>query len=433
MSRKWLLFFFSTTLLLAQGRSSYGPSRIWWDAGQGGFLPRSEDYENPEGLVGMVNNSGAVRVDGHPFFEALGSNGRACITCHQPSNAMSVAPSAIQQRWLETGGKDVIFAAIDGSNCPGLPQADPASHSLLMKRGLFRISLPWPPAGITPDFKIEVVKDPTGCNANASALSVYRRPRVVANQVNGITLMADGREASLRTQAITAAKVHEQMTGVPSEEQLARILEFEKQIFVAQSADVRGGLLGEITGPAFLGPESLSEGRAGSPLGVAGTISASGWIPRPGVSVEGIQKDFRESVARGSEVFLHKAFKTGALASGTCGTCHNEHAAVQAMEIGTTNRAPAEALRDLPLFKVTCASGRVIHTQDPGRGLITGKCADVGAIVPQQLRGLAARPPYFANGTAATLREVVDFYDRRYSIGYTEREKQDLVNFLKSM
>jgi cytochrome c peroxidase len=90
-------------------------------------------------------------------------------------------------------------------------------------------------------------------------------------------------------------------------------------------------------------------------------------------------------------------------------------------------------LRDLPLFKVTCASGRVIHTQDPGRGLITGKCADVGAIVPQQLRGLAARPPYFANGTAATLREVVDFYDRRYSIGYTEREKQDLVNFLKSM
>jgi cytochrome c peroxidase len=138
-------------------------------------------------------------------------------------------------------------------------------------------------------------------------------------------------------------------------------------------------------------------------------------------------------VARGSEVFLHKAFKTEALASSTCATCHNERAALQAMEIGTANHAPDEASPDLPLFKVTCNSGGVIYTQDPGRALVTGKCADTGAIVPQQLRGLAARPPYFASGSANTLRDVIDFYDRRYSIGYTEREKQDLVNFLKSL
>ena len=29
------------------------------------------------------------------------------------------------------------------------------------------------------------------------------------------------------------------------------------------------------------------------------------------------------------------------------------------------------------------------------------------------------------------LREVVEFYDRRLRIGYSEREKQDLVNFLR--
>ncbi|HWE52740.1 MAG TPA: hypothetical protein VG273_23305 [Bryobacteraceae bacterium] len=75
---------------------------------------------------------------------------------------MSVATSTIQQRWAETEGKDPIFAAVDGSNCPGLPQADAASHSLLLKRGLFRIALPWPPEGITPDFRVEVVQDPTG-------------------------------------------------------------------------------------------------------------------------------------------------------------------------------------------------------------------------------------------------------------------------------
>ena len=51
----------------------------------------------------------------------------------------------------------------------------------------------------------------------------------------------------------------------------------------------------------------------------------------------------------------------------------------------------------------------------------------------QQFRGLAARAPYFSNGSAATLRELVDFYDRRYSIGYSEQEKRDLVAFLGAL
>ena len=37
---------------------------------------------------------------------------------------------------------------------------------------------------------------------------------------------------------------------------------------------------------------------------------------------------------------------------------------------------------------------------------------------------------YFANGSAANLRELVDFYDRRFNIGYTEQEKRDLTNFM---
>ena len=48
----------------------------------------------------------------------------------------------------------------------------------------------------------------------------------------------------------------------------------------------------------------------------------------------------------------------------------------------------------------------------------------------QQFRGLAARAPYFVNGSAADLTELVDFYDRRFGIGLTEKERQDLANFL---
>src|SRR5690606_7001317 len=60
--------------------------------------------------------------------------------------------------------------------------------------GLFRIQRPWPPRDghgkpIKPDFDIEVVRDPTGCNsgktwglhAKEPSVSVYRRPRPAAN------------------------------------------------------------------------------------------------------------------------------------------------------------------------------------------------------------------------------------------------------------
>jgi cytochrome c peroxidase len=39
----------------------------------------------------------------------------------------------------------------------------------------------------------------------------------------------------------------------------------------------------------------------------------------------------------------------------------------------------------------------------------------------------------FHNGAAATLEEAVDFYDTRFNIGLTAREKADLVAFLKAL
>jgi cytochrome c peroxidase len=49
------------------------------------------------------------------------------------------------------------------------------------------------------------------------------------------------------------------------------------------------------------------------------------------------------------------------------------------------------------------------------------------------LRGLAGRAPYFHNGSAATLQDVVEFYDQRFAIGLTDQDKTDLVAFLKSL
>ena len=49
------------------------------------------------------------------------------------------------------------------------------------------------------------------------------------------------------------------------------------------------------------------------------------------------------------------------------------------------------------------------------------------------LRGLLQHPPYFHDGSAADLRAVVDHYDARFGLNLTEKEKADLVEYLKSL
>jgi cytochrome c peroxidase len=80
-----------------------------------------------------------------------------------------------------------------------------------------------------------------------------------------------------------------------------------------------------------------------------------------------------------------------------------------------------------------CNDGSTHLTSDPGQALVTGRCADIGKFKVSSLRGLAAHPPYFHNGTAATLADVVTFYDTRFIISLSEQERQDLAAFLGSL
>jgi cytochrome c peroxidase len=78
-------------------------------------------------------------------------------------------------------------------------------------------------------------------------------------------------------------------------------------------------------------------------------------------------------------------------------------------------------------------TGQSFVVTDPGRALISGKCADIGKLKGPILRGLAARAPYFHNGSAATLLDVVEFYNQRFNLGFTEQQKSDLVAFLQTL
>jgi cytochrome c peroxidase len=131
--------------------------------------------------------------------------------------------------------------------------------------------------------------------------------------------------------------------------------------------------------------------------------------------------------------------------AGTCSTCHDSpnvgnHSKALALDIGVADASPPVLdVSGLPVFSVTCTDasgpmqGQQFTVTDLGRALITGKCSDVGKVKGPILHGLAARAPYFHNGSAATLDDVVNFYDQRFGIGFTDQERADLVAFLGAL
>lgn len=484
-------------------------------------VPKQSIDPNASGWLGSYNVNGPTTTAQHPFFQSLGTNGRACVTCHQPPSGMSVSVGNIRMRYLTTGGKDPVFAPVDGANCPsavaavksrpsprgGLlgrgpllnPGVDPIdspanAYSLLLKRGLFRIFLPWPPkaadgSNITPEFTLEVLNDPTKClkdtvyglNSPIPMVSIYRRPLMSSNlkfvttlgtlfppidpltglpqpidpftgEAESGNIMWDGREPTLQSQVIDATLGHAQALNPPTDAQVAQIVAFEMQFFSAQSYDRQA--LDLTANGAFGGPVNLAGRDPGLFGGGTPFDEYDNWVSLPSNVPQFRQK---QSIARGQAIFNERAFPITNVAgfndvvgnsfNGTCSTCHNmSHAGSDILaqaqrDIGTTGIGPAAvAMPDLPLFRLTCTNGATtpfngttVVVRDPGKALITGKCTDIGKIKIPPLRALASRPPYFHDGSAPTLNALVDFYNRRFDIRLTDQEKIDLVNFLNAL
>jgi len=449
------------------------------------YLRNLFPFVNFTGFSGTYTSTGSVDLSG-PSFQSLGTNGRTCETCHQPNNAFGLSAVDAQLRYLITGGKDPLFAQIDGSTCP----TGPINNSLVVNNGLIRIGLTVPPntTDSSPaQYTITAVQDPYGCALTTNAqgqqvASVYRRPLPTTNLGFLSAVMFDGRESltyplnngqtfsdnlntDLTQQATDAVLTHAQANQSPTAAQLSQIVGFELALNSAQLSDFLAGSLskGANGGAQFLSTQPYYPGINDS---LGGDPHGNPFNPNVFTiysSFQNSRNPQQASIARGEQIFNTQpltienvpGLTTGTQTiMGTCTTCHDtfnvgNHSFPLPLDIGTGHSLAYEtdpniiaALKELqmptlPVFELVCTQGSLAgttyYTTDPGKALITGQCSDIGRGKGLILRGLAARAPYFHNGVAGNLQQLVNFYNQRFQIGLSQQQMQDLINFLQTL
>jgi hypothetical protein len=408
----------------------------------------------------------------NPFFNDLGTNGRVCFTCHRPDQGWTVTPEEIQLRFLETKGLDPIFRNNDGSNCEGADVSTlrkrRKAFSMLMSRGLIRVGIDVPPGA---EFIIDSVDDPYGCDAPLTGASMYRRPLPATNLGFLSAVMWDGRESTptttilqdLAQQADDATMGHAQAARHLSDKEKQEIVAFETGLFTAQAVSDDAGSLraaGAGGGPVALSSEpfyiGINDPVGLNPTGAKFDPSAfdlfGAWMKATGPRQDIARA--RRAIARGQQIFNTKAivitgvaglnnttFPSGVTVpdpfTGTCTTCHDtpnagNHSVKAPLNIGLTDASRRTA--DMPLYTLrSISTGETVQTTDPGRAMVTGKWADIGKFKGPILRGLAARAPYFHNGSAQSFDDVLDFYESRFNLGLTPQQRSDLIAFLKAL
>ncbi len=399
---------------------------------------------NSEGKAQTSTPSGTIDTS-NAFFQSLGTNGRTCNSCHFADQGWSITPRGLRRLFRDTGGNDPLFNPIDGADSPTAPYGTVAERRAasrnLLERGLVRVALPASRPTPTWDLDIEILADPTNANAlkpTNNTVSFFRRPLPTTNLRFQAAINWDGRNTpdpndmrpGLLAQANGATLNHAQPTGPIDDATRAEIVDLETSLATAQIRHEEVGRLdrlGARGGPELLVSLPFSIGmNSGASFDAKVFDVYDAWTGRWGD---------RGRVANGQRVFNEKTFGAS---GGTCGGCHNTPNVGSSSRFAFFDVGVSAASRwngKVPLYRVRQRSNPAsfVDTTDPGRAMITGNIADVNRFKAPSLRGLAARPPYFHDGSATSIAEVVDHYEVAFAIPFTNEEKRDLVLFLESL
>jgi cytochrome c peroxidase len=428
-------------------------------------LPNNFPFPNSSGFAATYSTDGFIDL-GNEFFQNLGTNGRSCVSCHQPQEGWTITPAGVRKRFRLTSGKDPIFRTNDGANSPNADvssvAARRAAYSMLLSKGLIRVGLGVP---TNAEFELIAVDDPYNF-ASAKELSLFRRPLPTTNLKFLSAVMLDGRETfsgqtihfDLGHQANDATRGHAMGAQDLLPTQIEAIVNFETALTTAQVFDrkakglnasgAKGGPLSLAKQDFYIGiNDNFGDSQTHDPFTPIVFNIYDAWNGLSG----GKTMRARAAVARGQAIFNTKsisiegvsgindeaAFGNPTTVMGTCTTCHNtpnsgNHSVVAPLNIGISDAS--RRTPDMPLYTFrNLTTGEEVKTTDPGRALISGKWSHIGRFKGPILRGLAARAPYFHNGSAQDLKAVVDFYQQRFSLEFTQQEKDDLVAFLRTL
>jgi cytochrome c peroxidase len=400
------------------------------------FVPNEALFDNPGGTSQTYSVTGkGIDLTG-PFFESIGSNGRSCASCHQPSDGMSISAANVQTRFVATQGQDPIFRKVDGANCNhnmdlSTLAGRTAAYSLLRTRGLIRIALAVP---ANADYQVMSVNNQYGCN-EADVISMYRRPLPTTNLRFLSAVMFDGRESSQATgttkilfsnypnsllsnlahQSLDATKIHAEGDGSrPTAAEQQTIVDFEMSLFTAQMTSTTAGRLdaqGAHGGPQPLiaQPFFISSNSSVNPL--VPTLEQPGGLNTPGDGQfsPAIFNTFsawstfpynspRAAIARGEAIFnsrpinitgvagINDDASTGGLVAGgmqtfqgTCGTCHDtsnvgNHSFPTPLDIGTGDPSPTSVFVNMGGLDISYLPTIVVCKTDPATGLASSTC-----------------------------------------------------------
>jgi hypothetical protein len=385
-------------------------------------IDNNQPVQNPGGHSATFSTQGFVDLTGE-YFQAQGTNGRSCASCHTAAEAWSINPGTLQRLFDETGGTHPVFNPLDANNPDtadfATVEGRRAAYSMLLTRGVFR-------RGGAPraerQWDLVAVDDPHGYARLEAPQRIvqWRRAMPTINfPVGSATVNWDGgnsigtdQRAGLVNQATRNVTGAQQ--GPPAApDVIADIVDFESSLFTAQLIVPGVGRLD--SDGARGGPEALSL----MPVTPGRFDLFDAWA--------GAGNPRRAQIFRGQELFNIRG----------CGACHNSAnngTSINDVLFDIRTASAAARTPDLPLYTFqNRTTGELRQLTDTGRGNVTGLWSDLGRFKTPTLRGLAARAPYFHNGIAATLEDVVRHYETHLGFAFTDQERADLVAFMNAL
>ncbi|MCM3870688.1 MAG: hypothetical protein ND895_08350, partial [Pyrinomonadaceae bacterium] len=352
-------------------------------------------------------------------LKGLGGNGRSCADCHMESEGFQLSPASARARFdalqaereHNKNADDPLFRPVDADDFR-INGDDAIDFSNLVDNGLVRVTMPLP-------LNVKLIDPITGQPSEETFVDLWRavmpvlnvaitgpdgvapiwppgatRPPIMGQDPNGPNRQGgyqqDARFGSLQEQARGALLGHAQVSTEPSVRLLDDLTAYQTTLFSSPGVE-------ELASAILLGATQF---------------------PDPDPELNELEQQgkvvFNRACAQCHGGTLHPSGSTGeATIVRPIARYHNIQTACP--RFGSPDiflPCPQQLARNARTYRITLANGtfQFVTTSDPGRLLLTGQPADLGAMDVTQLRGISKTAPYFHNNSAATLDEVIDHY-----------------------